>query len=214
MNYIYDILTNFNDELIDFFEWDKKDNIVRIKKIPIIKISTMDFETILKNNIQIGKDLLHTIYLKTDFWNNNKKKDDLYYLLISDGNGLLALKFNEDGIDIKRSSLMIEEELEVLEICERLDLYDFEYKIIDKILYTLKTRKEKKDEDFLNNEIMKLERINDVEKIRYLYFECYGKKENNIIEALNKLKNVIKNDYCNEYNKLYNFFKLTSINNK
>lgn len=214
MNYIYDILTNFNDELIDFFEWDKKDDIVRIKKIPIIKINTMDFEIVLKNNIQIEKNLLNTIYLKTDFWNNNRKKDDLYYLLISDGNGLLALKFNGDGIDIKRSSLMIEEELEVLEICERLDLYDFEYEIIDKINYTLKTRKEKKDEYFLNNEIIKLERLNDIEKIKYLYFECYGKKENNIVEALNKLKNIIKNDYCNEYNKLYNFFKLTSINNK
>ena len=36
MNYIYDIVLNFNKEYYNFFEWNKRDNIVNVKKIPLI----------------------------------------------------------------------------------------------------------------------------------------------------------------------------------
>ena len=39
MNYIYDILLNFQNEYYDFFEWNTNDQITHIKKIPIIKVS-------------------------------------------------------------------------------------------------------------------------------------------------------------------------------
>ena len=35
MNYIYDIVLNFNKEYYNFFEWNKRDNIVNVKKIPL-----------------------------------------------------------------------------------------------------------------------------------------------------------------------------------
>ena len=38
MNYIYDILLNFNDMLYDFYDWNVKDNILHIRKIPLIQI--------------------------------------------------------------------------------------------------------------------------------------------------------------------------------
>ena len=39
MNYIYDIYLNFNNQLYDFFDWNKSDKLIHIKSIPIIKIS-------------------------------------------------------------------------------------------------------------------------------------------------------------------------------
>ena len=33
MNYIYDIYLNLNKNLYDFYEWNKSDNIIHIKKI-------------------------------------------------------------------------------------------------------------------------------------------------------------------------------------
>ena len=40
MNYIYDVLLNFfpNNTLIEFYEWQEKDSIDHVKKIPIIRI--------------------------------------------------------------------------------------------------------------------------------------------------------------------------------
>ena len=39
MNYIYDILVNYGNIPYDFFEWNTSDNIIHIKKIPIIRES-------------------------------------------------------------------------------------------------------------------------------------------------------------------------------
>ena len=39
MTYIYDILLNFKEELIEFYDWNKNDNIIHIRKIPLLKIS-------------------------------------------------------------------------------------------------------------------------------------------------------------------------------
>ena len=38
MNYIYDIVLNFNKEYYYFFEWKKNDSIINIKKIPCFLI--------------------------------------------------------------------------------------------------------------------------------------------------------------------------------
>ena len=40
MIYIYDLLLNFidGDRLIEFYEWDSKDGLEHIKKIPLFKI--------------------------------------------------------------------------------------------------------------------------------------------------------------------------------
>ena len=36
MNYIYDILINFNENLYDFYDWNLNDQIDHIRKIPVI----------------------------------------------------------------------------------------------------------------------------------------------------------------------------------
>ena len=38
MNYTYDILANFNETYYEFFEWNNKDELTHIKKLPIIKV--------------------------------------------------------------------------------------------------------------------------------------------------------------------------------
>ena len=46
MNYIYDLLLNFNENIYEFYDWNKTDNIKHIKKIPIFKIDSKKNETI------------------------------------------------------------------------------------------------------------------------------------------------------------------------
>lgn len=212
MNYIYDIILNFNDYLIDFFEWEKSDLIVHIKKIPIFKIKIDEFEQINTNEFCVDEDFLKNIYLKTEMWNNNRNKNDLYYSLFSDGNSVIAIQFDKYGKCIKRSSLYIDEELEVLEICERLELKNITFKLGNHINSNLKTRREIKTEKFLLNELSVLNKKNDFNKIKYLYFECFNKKENDINKAIYKINEIIKSN--NKNKELFNLFKLISTNNK
>ena len=60
MTYIYDILLNFTDDerLLEFFEWEKEDTIEHIKKIPLIRVSTKQLETLINNQIIIEKNFL------------------------------------------------------------------------------------------------------------------------------------------------------------
>lgn len=214
MNYIYDILLNFNTELIDFFEWEKNDLITHIKKIPIYKIDIEDFQKILTHNFKVNEEFICNICLKTEMWNNNKNTDDLYFSLFTDSNGVFAAKFDKYGNCTKRSNLYIDEELEVLEICERLSIKKINFQIKDKINYNFKTRKELNTEQFLIKKINELKKQNDYNKIRYLYFECFNKNEKDIDIALSKIKDLIEKNYNNKNKELFNFFKLISINNK
>lgn len=214
MNYIYDILLNFNIKMIDFFEWEKNDLILHIKKIPIYKIDIENFEKILTHHFIVNEEFLYNIYLKTEMWNNNKNKDDLYYSLFTDGNGVFAAKFDKYGKCMERSSLYIDEELEVLEICERLSLKKVNFELKNKINSNFKTRKEKNTENFLLEKLDELKNNNDYNKIKYLYFECFNKNENDINKALIKIKDIIEKNYNDKNKELFNFFKLISINNK
>ena len=38
MNYTYDILANFNETYYEFYEWNNKDELTHIKRLPIIKV--------------------------------------------------------------------------------------------------------------------------------------------------------------------------------
>ena len=65
MIYIYDILLNFKNNFFDFFEWNKSDDIVHIRKIPIIKIKSEDLFNIKNNCVKIDNSFLEKIENKT-----------------------------------------------------------------------------------------------------------------------------------------------------
>ena len=51
MNYIYDIILNFQERIYDFYEWNKTDVITHIRKIPVFKISSKDLYNIENYNV-------------------------------------------------------------------------------------------------------------------------------------------------------------------
>ena len=46
MMYIYDLLLNFQDKerLVEFFEWSKQDVLEHVKKIPIVRVPSIDMD--------------------------------------------------------------------------------------------------------------------------------------------------------------------------
>ena len=206
MNYIYDIYLNLNDMPYDFFDWNKNDKLIHIKKIPIFRISEENLKKCVHNCIRICEDILNCVHKKTEVWN----KENLipYCVLFSDYNNILAIEFNKEGISIKKSFLSVEEELEILETVNRLRETNINFEIIKKINPSFKTRKQIKEESFVDKELKNI----DVKKLNYIYFECFGKQEKNKKIILNKIKNLPKNSRT--YKNLYDILKLTSTSKK
>ena len=58
MNYIYDVLLNFQKEYYDFFDWNQNDNLYHMRKVPIIKVTNLNLKEIKNNIIKFDNNLL------------------------------------------------------------------------------------------------------------------------------------------------------------
>jgi hypothetical protein len=72
MNYLYDILLNFNSKLFESFEWNVNDQITHIRKIPIFKVKSNILMDLLNNKVKLSTSFLSRIYKKTDYFIRNK----------------------------------------------------------------------------------------------------------------------------------------------
>ena len=91
INYFYDLLVNLNDENAYFFyEWDKNDNIIHLKKIPIIKIDHDDFKNFISSQIIVEQSFLNLIYNKTETYDKEAKFVE-YMALLTDGNNSIVI---------------------------------------------------------------------------------------------------------------------------
>ena len=204
MNYIYDLYLNFNEEFYDFFEWNKSDKLVHIKSIPIYKTTEETFMNIISNDIKLEDKDISYIKNKSTTWSKIKKN----FALFCDSNNVIAIEFDDNGKSIKKSSLLINDELEIIECAHKFKIKNIEFKILNKSKKILKTRKQIKEETFINNELKNI----DNKKLNYIYYECFGKKEKDKKIIINKLLNLSKNSKA--YKNLYNILKLTSTTTK
>lgn len=204
MNYIYDILLNFNKELYDFYEWNKNDFIIHIKKIPLIRISSMKLKDIINHNIIFSDNFLEKIQNKTEEYCNRKIKNLDKVFLLTDGLDVIGINIS-DGISY--SKLLIDEEIEVLEIATKIKESVIEYKKVSKKnIKEFKTRKEIEEEKYVISELNNIIKKNDSNQLRYLYYECFNKRcfDDEIVKK-ELLNNVINNEILNKIN---NYFRL------
>jgi len=126
--------------------------------------------------------------------------------LLSDGKYVIAIMKQDKRI--KKSSLLIDEEVDTIEELNYLDSESIEYKIINKKRKDeLKTRKQIEEEKFIIKEINKIKK--EEEKLKYIYYECFNKKEESVDKILIEVNKNIENKNIKE--RLYNFFKLIQI---
>lgn len=212
MTYIYDVILNYTDEprIIEFFEWNKNDQEEQIKKIPIIKVSTKQLYEIINYNIEIDKTFLDKIKNQTIIYKTNKKIE--YACLITDSNKVIAIEINKNGEVISKSSLLLDEEEEIIE-----ESFDTKEEIIN---YTIKnkiicnnylTRKELLQQRYLLKEIEHLYKEKKYEKLAYLYEEIFSKDSLSMKNKYIRLKKDITENYSNVHNNLYEIVRLTYI---
>ena len=111
MNFAHDIFLNLNKNYYDFFEWNKKDLILHFKKIPLIRINSKDLEIIKNNHVTIDLNYIKPYFNKAEYY---AKKNRENIVILSDSKTSIAVKFNDKGNIIAKSSLIIEDEELVL----------------------------------------------------------------------------------------------------
>jgi len=175
MNYIYDILINYQDVLYDFFDWNSDDSIEHIRKVPVFRVKPSDFNKLKNYKIKINNEFLEKIKNKTEVFSNRKVKNIEYACLFSNGIEVISIKFNNNGISYEYSNLLIDENTDVIEICERLDETEIGFKIENKIRNDLYiTRNDKGIIKYIRKELDKLKQNNNTEKLKYLYYDCFN----------------------------------------
>ena len=192
MSYIYDICLNFQKRDIEFYDWNLSDNIYHIRKIPIFKVDSKTYFEIRQNEVTFSEEFLKKIENRTEIFGNKKIRYLEYAFLISNEKDVFGVLLN--GADSKRSSIMIEDMNDILEISNRIYLSKIDYTILKpREKKSFKTRREEDMEKYLNQSIDKLIKEKDKLKLEYLYYECFNKKSNNeenMILHINRSKKI------------------------
>ena len=74
MNYIYDILLNFKESFLDFYEWNLDDEIIHIRKIPLFRVSKEKLYDFKNGIVKIDYSFLKYIFNKTEVFKGRNKK--------------------------------------------------------------------------------------------------------------------------------------------
>jgi len=205
MTFVYDIYVNFQNICYDFYEWNKKDKIMHVKKIPIFEITEENFGKIIINDNKIDNQSLELIKNKAEIF---KKKKKMSAVLFTNNKDILAVQFQNDGKIIKKSFLLLEEENTILKSIHKIDFLNLELTELEKKKIVLSTINEIERTKYLLNHLSHIEK----EELDYLYFECFGKKETNLKLIEKKLKNEIMIGNEKISSITYNFFKLIGTN--
>lgn len=215
MIYVYDILLNWNKDIVyDFFEWEKNDSLEHIKKIPLFRTTRDTIINITKNRCKIEKEFIKKIYNVTESYALKKIKKIPYAMIICDGELTLAIKLDSDGNIKYKSKLLIDEENETLCITKKLNISQLNYDIYEQLEEkAFLTRSENDIRLYLIKQIEDSYNEKKYDKLRYLYSEYTGNKETNIENIYKNLKFSLKNNIDDNHYYLYNLLQLSTNKN-
>ena len=210
MNYFYDILINVDeDNIFKFYEWENYDPIEIIKKIPLFRVNTNTLIDFYSYNIKVSQDFLNRILDKTLIKNNKINKTLRYACLLCDSKNTLILEFNDEGNIIGKSSLLLDDELNVLECIYNYNLEKIEYEKLNKRIYSNKVRQEEIIKKVINVELQTLEEKNNISKLKYLFNEVFGYEEDDFSNMKKKMENILNIDNNEIVKKIYNLIILS-----
>ena len=198
MNYIYDIVLNFNKELYEFFEWKDDDNLINIRKIPLIKINDDDFVSLLYNKIKIEKLVLDTFKKKFSLYSEEINGNVI--CIVTNGQRAMGVMFDQLGNLIGKSAMLLDEEEEVLEESENLEETKLLYEInktqqVNIKLSRVEIEKKQYIENFLNA-------IDDIKILKYIYFDYFDREaEKEDIKKILLME--LEKKWDNNLNRLY-----------
>ena len=203
MNYIYDVLLNYDSVIYDHYEWDLNDNIYHIKKIPLFKVKSSVIDDFFNYNVIVSQDFILKIRNKTEMYLSKTSKPIEFACILCNEERVLAIKLDNKGRICRYSKMLISEELETIENEEMIPYTDIGYiKDKKKNRRELKTKLELKKTEYLKSKL----KSSSKEELDYLYYEIYNEKPNGVDVRLILEKELF--DWNDRSNKMYEFFTL------
>ena len=210
MNYYYDCLLNWNEqEAYEFYEWNDYDYLELIKKIPLVKVKHKVLLDFIQNSVKVDKEFLEMIKDKTLVSDKKNFKRIEYASLFTDTKNVIALEFNEEGLSISRSNLLIDDDLNILEVIYGIKETTFDYEIIKKIERNKTLRQEKEAKKLILLEINNLYQNKEIDKLKYLYYEYKKENINDIDYIYEQIKSDLEKKIDQDILKLYHIIKLS-----
>lgn len=205
MNYIYDIILNFNEEFYDFYEWKNNDNVINVRKIPVLKVDENTYVSLRNNRVQVSMETIDS--LKKNFSLYNEKIEGNIICLITNGMSAFGVMFNNNGYLIKRSSMLFDEEEEVIDESENIKEIKIEFIKNEKQKSNNISRIVKEKQKFIKDYISSLD---DELTLKYIYYDYFEKEENK-----NNIKEILLSEINSKWNsKLSKLYDLTKLLNK
>lgn len=205
MNYYYDVLLNFQDSYYMFYEWDELDNIEFVKKIPLFHVDSKTLNDMISKKLKFEKSFLEQIENKTKVKQNKYLK---YALLISDDKNSLAIELNDEGLIISKSSLMLEDELNINEFIYSVNKTKIDYKVLENDLFYKEIRQETKIKKILKLEINDMYKNKKYSKLKYIYLEWF----NELLESVDTMYKNMLNELNKELTeKEYHIYEILKI---
>ena len=210
MCYVYDIVLNFNDDFYEFFEWKREDIICHIRRINLILVDSKTYNEIFDHIVSFSTEFLNSIYNKCEYYTNRSINTIPYAFLLTDSYRVIAYKLDKNGKIVSYSSLLLDEEEEILDLCYKLGEIKLDYEIIKKRnKKEFYTRDEVSMINYIKKEISIVYKKKNINKLKYLYYEYFDKQSNDIDlmyqDLLNELSKSINKKHCD----LYNLIKLS-----
>lgn len=208
MNYVYDILSNFNQELYDFYDWDKNDNFTHLRKVPSFRVSKEVLVDLMFKKVKIKGNLLKLIKDKTQVFTKEGVDVIEYCFVVSDSVNALGVILDEDGVVYKRSKFLVSEELEINKCLKTSKIYNVEYNLLSsKTHYSNMTRNEEKVTSLILNELELI--MDSTDKIDYLYYEWFNTNKGK--NKYKKLVSSIKSSYTSKHEYILELLNLLKI---
>ena len=205
MNYIYDIILNFNEKFYDFYEWKSNDNVINVRKIPVLKVDENTYIALRNNKVQVSLETIEV--LKKNFSLYNEKIEGNIICLITNGMSAFGVMFNNNGYLIKRSSMLFDEEEEVIDESENIKEVKIEFIKNEKQKSNNISRIVNEKQKFIKDYISSLD---DELTLKYIYYDYFEKEEDK-----NNIKEILLSEINSEWNsKLSKLYDLTKLLNK
>ena len=209
MDYYYDILLNFQDAYCMFYEWDENDYLEYIKKIPLYHVDSKTFNDFYLNKVKVSLEFLKEILNKTKLKQNNSLK---YACIISDGKNSLGVEFNDEGILQYKSSLILDDELNINEFMFNISISNITYEVLSKDVKSKYTRQEEKVKNLIRVEIKDIYAKKNYSKLKYIYLEWFRELKCDYEKMYQEMLDKLEGDLTEREYTIYELIKL-SYNN-
>ena len=209
MDYYYDILLNFQDAYCMFYEWDENDYLEYIKKIPLYHVDSKTFNDFYLNKVKVSLEFLKEILNKTKLKQNNSLK---YACIISDGKNSLGVEFNDEGILQYKSSLILDDELNINEFMFNISISNITYEVLSKDVSSKYTRQEEKVKNLIRVEIKDIYAKKNYSKLKYIYLEWFRELKCDYEKMYQEMLDKLEGDLTEREYTIYELIKL-SYNN-